>query len=176
MKNIKAYNTIGLLVIVVTCIFCNAGQNEGPARSLTADEKANYKLVEAFPNLQFDQPIELTTPNDGTDRIFVEAQKGVIHVFPNKGDVKSTGVFLDITNRVVSGGERGLLGLAFHPDYKSNGFFYVNYTTGDSLQTIVSRFKVSASNPNMADPASELVLLRFRQPFNNHNGGKVAFG
>jgi glucose/arabinose dehydrogenase len=97
-------------------------------------------------------------------------------VFPNQAETKKAAVFLDITPQVVSGGERGLLGLAFHPNYKTNGYFYVNYTRGNPLETVVSRFKVSAANPNVADPSSEVVLLRFRQPYNNHNGGKVAFG
>ena len=179
MKNYKRYNTIGLIIIVVTCIFCNAGQhkrNDVNSSVPQTDETDKYKLVEAFPALQFDQPVELTSPDDQTDRVFVVSQKGSIHVFSNKADIKKDLVFLDINSQVVSGGERGLLGLAFHPNYKSNGYFYVNYTTGDPLETIISRFKVSASNPDMADPKSELVLLRFGQPYANHNGGKVAFG
>ena len=95
---------------------------------------------------------------------------------PNKADVKKPSIFLDISNQVESGGEKGLLGLAFHPDYKNNGYFYVNYTSGDPLETVISRFKANTSNPNTADPKSEVVLLRFRQPYENHNGGKVAFG
>jgi len=137
---------------------------------------AKYELAQAFPGLTFDQPVELTSPNDGTNRIFVVAQKGKIHVFPNKADAASATVFLDISSRVVSGGERGLLGLAFHPDYKTNGYFYVNYTGGNPLQTFISRFKVNAAYPNQADPGSEEILLRFNQPYSNHNGGKVTFG
>jgi len=90
-------------------------------------------------------------------------------------------VFLDITSRVASssgGGELGLLGLAFDPGYAANGLFYVNYTTGGggSRSTRVSRFSVSAADRNRADPASETVLLEFSQPFDNHNGGQLAFG
>jgi glucose/arabinose dehydrogenase len=76
----------------------------------------------------------------------------------------------------VSGGERGLLGLAFHPNFKQNGYFYVNYTRGNPLETAISRFQVSKNNPNQSDPASELVLLTYQQPYSNHNGGKIAFG
>jgi glucose/arabinose dehydrogenase len=97
-------------------------------------------------------------------------------VFPNKADVKSAGEFLKINSKIVSGGERGLLGLAFHPGYKNNGYFYVNYTRGEPLETVISRFRVSASNADRADAASEVVLLRFAQPYSNHNGGKIAFG
>ena len=121
-------------------------------------------------------PVELTSPEDGTDRIFVVEQRGVIQVFQNSPAAQKSTVFLDIEKQVHSGGEAGLLGLAFHPDYKTNGYFYLNYTAGNPLETIISRFKVSASDPNIADPKSETVLLRFGQPWDNHNGGKVAFG
>lgn len=137
---------------------------------------ATVQLKVAFPNLTFDQPVEFVSPNDGTNRNFVIAQAGKIHVFPNNPQVKSSPVFLDITGKVVSGGERGLLGLAFHPDYQKNGYFYVNYTFGEDLHTAISRFQVSKTNPNVADPKSEVVLLTFKQPYSNHNGGKVAFG
>jgi len=98
------------------------------------------------------------------------------NVFPIKTDVKNSTVFLDISARVQSGGEMGLLGLAFHPDYKNNGYFYVNYTKENPLETVISRFKVSSSAPDIADPNSEVVLLRYAQPYTNHNGGKLAFG
>ncbi|OGD22650.1 MAG: hypothetical protein A2W03_16235 [Candidatus Aminicenantes bacterium RBG_16_63_16] len=96
----------------------------------------------------------------------------------------SVSVFLDITDRVVSNpgvGEMGLLGLAFDPGYAASGAFYVNYTTGDAgpprtRATRVSRFRVSPADRNRADPASETVLLEFPQPFDNHNGGQLAFG
>ena len=163
-----------LLLLLVACDWISGQQNKDqPAVTGSA---AKYKLALAFPDLVFDQPVELTSPEDGTDRIFVVAQQGLIHVFPNKAGTSSADVFLDIKSRVVSGGERGLLGLAFHPDFKRNGFFYVNYTRGNPLETVVSRFQVSAANPNKADAGSEVVLLSFRQPYSNHNGGKVAFG
>ncbi|QMU29620.1 PQQ-dependent sugar dehydrogenase [Adhaeribacter radiodurans] len=137
---------------------------------------AGVQLKVAFPNLTFNMPVEFVSPNDGTNRNFVIAQEGVIHVFPNNPGVKTTQKFLDITSKVVSGGERGLLGIAFHPDFKTNGYFYVNYTRGKDLETAISRFQVSKTNPNQADPKSEVVLLTYDQPFSNHNGGKVAFG
>jgi len=142
----------------------------------TTIESGSYTLAEAFPNLEFQSPIELTSPSDDTGRIFVVEQKGVIRVFPNNTDAKKSAVFLDISSQVESGGEKGLLGLAFHPDYKNNGYFYVNYTKGNPLTTIISRFKVNSANPDMADPASAEILLTYRQQFSHHNGGKVAFG
>ena len=134
-------------------------------------------LKEAFPNLSFDMPVEFVSPKDGSNRNFVVAQKGKIHVFPNNPSVKSSKVFLDMVSKVTSGGERGLLGMAFHPDYKKNGYFYLNYTRNISgLETVISRFTASKTNRDMADPASEEILLTFNQPYSNHNGGKVAFG
>lgn len=139
-------------------------------------EAQSYNLAEAFPQLTFDMPVELTSPEDGTGRIFVVEQEGVIRVFQNSLKVQRSTVFLDIKKQVHSGGEAGLLGLAFHPDYKTNGYFYVNYTSGNPLETIISRFTASSSNPDVADAESEVILLRFAQPWDNHNGGKVAFG
>ena len=136
----------------------------------------HYDLSPAFPALEFDMPVELTSPLDNSNRVFVVEQKGKIMSFANHADVKSAAVFLDIVKKVDSGGEKGLLGLAFHPDYKNNGFFYVNYTRSSPLETIISRFKVSRSNAGSADPASEEILLRYSQPYSNHNGGKIAFG
>lgn len=133
---------------------------------------------EAFPGLTFTAPVELLAPPDGTKRLFVVQQNGIIKVFPNKAGISSSDVkdFLNISSRIVSGGERGLLGMAFHPDYKTNGFFYVIYTRPTPLTSVVSRFRVRASNPNEADPDSELILFTQTQPFDNHNGGKMAFG
>lgn len=143
----------------------------------TAPIQETVKLENAFPNLTFDMPVEFLSPNDGTKRNFVVSQKGKIYVFTNNPAVKSAKVFLDIENRVTFGGERGLLGLAFHPDFKKNGYLYINYTRSNpKLETVISQFKISKTNPNQADTASEKVLLTFDQPYSNHNGGKVAFG
>ncbi len=120
----------------------------------------------------------LTTPvcitHAGDSRLFVVDQHGQILLLNAVGNVNPV-PFLDITNRVVYGGERGLLGIAFHPNYKNNGYFYVNYVgKGDS--THISRFSVNATNPDRADPASELNLMTIYQPFSNHNGGDLSFG
>ena len=171
MENFKIF--ISLIGIIV--LMCSDFSKDLRALD-SVGEDGMYKLSDAFPHLTFDMPVELTSPEDETDRIFVVEQKGVIQVFPNSSDVKKSTVFLDIGNQVTSGGEMGLLGLAFHPEYKTNGYFYLNYTRRSPLETIISRFKVSASNPAIADPKSETILLRFDQPYSNHNGGKVAFG
>src|SRR5690606_15690755 len=85
--------------------------------------------------------------------------------------------FLDITERVESGGnEQGLLGLAFHPDFASNGYFYVNFTARGGGDTRLERFSVSTGDPDRADPASGTLVIGFAQPYRNHNGGQVLFG
>lgn len=137
---------------------------------------AQYNFEVAFPNLTFSSPLDLQNAGDGTNRIFVVEQTGIIKVFPNNQNVSNTKIFLDITDRVTSGGETGLLGLAFHPDFETNGYFYVNYTAPNPLRTVISRFQISAANPDSADKNSELILMTYDQPFSNHNGGCVAFG
>jgi len=136
---------------------------------------AQFTLQNAFPNLSFSSPVFLTHADDSTDRIFVVEQEGRIKVFQNSSTVLVAKEFLNITDRVTYGGEMGLLGLAFHPDYENNGYFYVNYTGGSPLTTFISRFQVT-SNPDSADKNSEFEILTFTQPYQNHNGGWVGFG
>ena len=133
-------------------------------------------IVDAFPNLNFDQPVDIQSPKDGTNRIFVLSQPGIVFVFDNDAKTKTKKVFLDIRNKVLYGGEQGLLGLAFHPNFKSNGFFYLDYTIDNPRRTVVSRFRVSAKDPNKADPGSEVILFEVEQPYSNHNGGQISFG
>jgi len=135
-----------------------------------------WQLVNAFPNLTFDRPVELTHAGDGTNRLFLLEQEGRIRVFENNPAVKSAPIFLDIQSRVSSEGEMGLLGLAFHPRFRQNGYFYVYYTRRNPLESVVARYQVSSPDQTVADPATETVILRFAQPYDNHNGGKIAFG
>jgi len=136
--------------------------------------------VRAFPKLRFNRPIVLTHAGDGSNRVFIASQLGKIHVLPNDQSAAETAVFLDIAERVVykrKENEEGLLGVAFHPDYKQNGEFFVYYTTTDAPHTsVISRFRVSDDDPNRADPSSEEEILRIPQPFWNHNGGTIVFG
>ena len=135
-----------------------------------------FKTVNAYPKLKFEAPIEYTHANDGTNRVFVVEQSGRIRVFDNNANAASAGIYLDIRNKVAYGGEMGLLGLAFHPKFKENGFFYVNYTKDNPRETIVSRFKASSADASTVEPGSEVILFRFNQPYSNHNGGKLQFG
>jgi len=132
--------------------------------------------AKAFPQLQFQRPVELTHAGDDSGRVFVVEQRGVIHVFENEEETDETTVFLDI-QEVVSrdGNEEGLLGLAFHPDFCENGEFFVYYSTRPRA-SILSRFRVSEDDPNKADRDSEEVIMTFDQPYSNHNGGSIRFG
>ncbi|HQA68915.1 MAG TPA: PQQ-dependent sugar dehydrogenase, partial [Aggregatilineales bacterium] len=118
-------------------------------------------------------PIGLAHAGDGSRRLFVVEKDGTIRIIQDGQLLPQP--FLDITDRVgSSGSEQGLLGLAFHPEYASTGFFFVNYTNAAG-DTVVSRFRVT-EDPNRADPTSEEVVLTQEQPASNHNGGHLAFG
>jgi len=137
---------------------------------------SQYELQNAFPSLSFTNPIDLQHAGDGSNRLFVVEQEGIISVFVNDPATPSRSKFLNIRKRVDDYGfEEGLLGLAFHPDHENNGYFYVDYTACDPNRIVISRFEVT-DDPNVADPASELVLLEIADPYSNHNGGQVAFG
>lgn len=135
-----------------------------------------YQLVNAFPNATFASPLYVTHSNDGTNRVFVVEKNGIIKVLPNDSTTSDVRVFLNVTNKIITGSERGLLGLAFHPNYASNGYFFVNYTRSGDGATVVSRFTRSSTDPNKADSLSEFIFLTITQPFSNHNGGIVFFG
>jgi glucose/arabinose dehydrogenase len=126
------------------------------------------------------RPLMLTHAGDGSNRCFVPIQQGTIHVFANDEKPQDTKIFLNIEKQVFySDGEneQGLLGLAFHPQYKKTGEFFVFYTLKtDKTTNILSRFKVKADNPDEADPASEEILLKIKRPFWNHDGGTICFG
>lgn len=120
----------------------------------------------------FTEPVDIQ--NAGDDRLFIVEQGGRIKILNSDGTVNAT-PFLNISTQVSNGSEQGLLGLAFHPDYANNGYFYVNYTdTGGDTQ--VSRFSVDPGDPNIALNGSEFPIIDYTQPFTNHNGGSVHFG
>lgn len=118
------------------------------------------------------QPVHIAHAGDGSQRLFIVEQPGRIRIFEDGVLLEAS--FLDIVDRVSCCGERGLLSVAFPPEYTQAGHFYVNYTNLLG-STHISRFQVTA-NPNLADPASEEVLLVVEQPYANHNGGQLAFG
>jgi glucose/arabinose dehydrogenase len=119
-------------------------------------------------------PVLVTNAKDGSKRLFVVQKGGTIRVM-NQGET-TTSLFMDITTKVTSAGsEQGLLGLAFHPQFATNGYFFVNYTRAGDGGTVVARYKATNNN-TQGDAASEVILLNIAQPFSNHNGGNLAFG
>jgi len=139
----------------------------------------NYSVENAFPNLSFTDPVGIYQAGDGTNRLFVLEQPGKIMVFNNESSVGNTETFLNIMSIVDQDGgytEEGLLGLAFHPNFSENGYFFVNYTDYGPKRNVIARYTVSAGNPNQADYRSSLIILEVNQPYTNHNGGQMGFG
>ncbi len=134
-----------------------------------------YSVVDAFPDLTFTKPVDIRNAGDGTNRLFVVEQEGIIRTFPASDRADVTHEFLDITGSVACCGEQGLLGLAFHPDFETNGYFYVFYTTEGALRDRLSRFQVNPADSNDALEASEKILLEFNDSYDNHNGGGLCF-
>jgi glucose/arabinose dehydrogenase len=147
-------------------------------------ELPKLKTEVAFPNLRFDRPVALAYPNDGSNLLFVNEQhKGTIQSFPDEKDTTDVKEFLTLPDPMNKGNEEGLLGLAFHPKYKQNGEFFVYYSAHDTVDgkherhSVVSRFKVSKDDPRKADPSTEeRIWVSAKDPFENHNGGCIAFG
>lgn len=141
------------------------------------------KTEVAFSKLQFDRPVAMAYPNDGSNILFIaEQHRARVFSFPNVKDTTDKVLFLDLPDPINRGNEEGLLGLAFHPKYKENKYFYVYYSANDTdkgvnRRSVVSRFTASKTDPRKADPASELRIWESAQdPFENHNGGCIEFG
>jgi len=144
-----------------------------PERPVTGGDVA---IERVFGSLSFSQPISLLQAPGDDSRWFMVEQGGTVEVFDNVSDVATTSTFLDIEDRVEAGfSETGLLGMAFHPDFATNGEVFVSYVAPSPLTSHVSRFR-STDGGLTLDPDSEEVLLAIRQPYSNHNGGSIAFG
>ncbi|NIP60391.1 MAG: glucose dehydrogenase, partial [Gemmatimonadetes bacterium] len=160
-------------VWTITLCACSDGAGETPTGPDDGDTPSVGLAVDVVTQ-GLEEPVFLTAP-EGNPRLFVVELPGRIRVIED-GTLLPT-PFLDITGEVrSSGGEQGLFSVAFHPDYATNGYFYVNYTAEDTGGgTRVERYEVSA-DPNVADPTSAKTILAVAQPFTNHNGGLVSFG
>lgn len=171
---------VSLVSPVFGLLFMAAAQPVIAADSDVIQEPLPVQATRAFENLIFERPIVITHANDGSDRVFVAEQDGIVKVFPNDPEVEEADVFLDIDERCRyrdNQNEEGLLGFAFHPDFKTNGQVFAYYTTASEDHTsVISRFTVSKDNKNVADPESEEVIMKIAQPFWNHNGGTIVFG
>lgn len=160
-----------LLVLCVGIVWLRLVTFTGPVAAQSATP--TIQLIPVASGLS--SPVYLTSARDGSNRLFIIEQPGRILLLPPGATAPLATPFLDIRTKISFGGERGLLGLAFHPQYATNRRFFVNYTrTGDGA-TVVSEFKASAANPNVAD-TTETILLTVAQPFSNHNGGWIDFG
>lgn len=143
--------------------------------------KAQFTFVPAFPNIgTFSNPTELINAGDGTNRLFLAQEFDYIYVFNNNQQVSTKKVFLDLRSKVADYVQTGILGMAFHPNYKVNRYLYVHYVYWNSDHTgfisRVSRFTASASNPDTALSSSELVMIDKPVEYPGHYGGKIAFG
>ena len=151
------------------------------AFAVTTALRANDQavLVPAFPNVTVDKPIAVVIPPDGSDRLFLVQQRGKVLILPKDESSAEAKVFLDLSGIGMEAAdgkfEEGLLGLAFHPKFKENGKFYVSHSAQDMKRTVYAEYKVSASDPDKADP-TERVLLEVPAPYWNHHSGNMAFG
>jgi glucose/arabinose dehydrogenase len=154
------------MLVLAMLAGCGRGGPDAPQPPTTA---TGIRLAEVARG--FDQPLYVTAPA-GDSRLFVVEQTGHIRIVKNGQPLAAP--FIDLSAKISSGGERGLLSIAFHPRYATNGFFYVDYTDRNG-DTRVERYHVS-SNPDVADPASGQLVLFQQQPYANHNGGLLLFG
>ncbi len=168
----------GLCILSISASLL-AQEDQPVTRRDAPPDPAAVDLVEVASG--FDRPIYATHAGDGTERLFVVEQGGKIFIVENDTVLETP--FLDIGSllspEVFNGGytERGLLGVAFDPDYATNGLFYVDYTDREGT-IVVAQYRVSADDPNLADPNSGRILLEIPKPdgYGNHNGGHLAFG
>ena len=170
-KKILIISSSLILILSLIALFLSWRSFDGSGQT-----QNEYSVAVAFPNLTFNFPVGIISAGDGTNRLFVFEQQGTIRVFENSVNTATSKVFLDIADRVLFGGEQGLLGLAFHPNYRNNGYFYVDYVADNPRRTIIARYTVNANDPDQADRNSELILLEVSQPFTNHKGGQLALG
>lgn len=159
---------------LLAALLVSAGSSAAGAGSALRDESPAAIEIVLEPVLSgLNSPIYVTNAHDGRNRLFIVEQPGRIKVL--QPGASNPTVFLDIASKVLSGGERGLLGLAFHPQFSTNRRFFVDYTRQSDGATVIAEYRASASNPDVAE-TGESVLLVIAQPFANHNGGMVEFG
>lgn len=168
--------------VLLTLVPGSSGHADGTRPSVddvpVAAAPASAALERVWPRLRFKRPVYLTGAGDGSGRLFVVEQDGVIRVFRPSEGISASKVFLDISARVCRKfNEEGLLGLAFHPKFKDNGVFYVHYSSAvTDMVGVIARYEVSDADPDRADPTSEEIILTQKQPWRNHNGGMIEFG
>jgi glucose/arabinose dehydrogenase len=161
---------LGLVIGIV--VRSTAGAVHRDMAAPTNSDWPNLALREVITGL--DQPVHVTHAGDGSGRLFLVEKPGRIKIAQNGTPLEEP--FLNITRRVKSSGnEQGLLSVAFPPDHTNKGYFYVNYTRETDGATVIARYQLT-ENANVANPDSEEILLTIAQPYENHNGGQIAFG
>lgn len=173
-------NIVNKLTTIAAAVCCSLSAVHLASAGEVIEKPLPVSVTRAFENLIFDRPIVVTHANDGSNRVFVAEQEGLVKAFPNDPDVEEATVFLDIDKRCRykdNNNEEGFLGFAFHPRFKDNGQVFAYYTTASEEHTsFLSRFTLSKTDSNKVDADSEEVLMKIPQPFWNHNGGTIAFG
>lgn len=170
---IIGFTILMVLTILLWALFNNSKKiTTTPAKPTVVLNKPKIALS-PFAN-GFTLPTSIVTTSVKADsRLFISEQAGIIRIVNKNGQITNQN-FLDIQQKVLNGGEMGLLGLVFSPSYSTNGFFYINYVNKNQ-ETIIARYKVSP-NPDIADLNSEKIILKIKQPYTNHNGGDLKFG
>ncbi len=159
------------LVAAAVLVSLLVGPAAAPASAAAVPSRIHLGLARIATGLS--KPLLVTNAGDGSGRLFIVEQTGRIRII--KGGKLLDTSFLDLSASVSGGNEQGLLGLAFHPGYRSNGKLYVSYTDRAGT-SIIREYRVSSSNADRVNGASGRTLLRLRQPYSNHNGGNIAFG
>ena len=177
-----------LILLATTALYtvsCDSGG--GSSDGGGGGPQTEIRAIDPFPNFTFTRPLGIENAGDGSNRLFIVEQGGTIQAITPDAPAQNAArelaarqdvsMFLDISDRVSSGddGEVGLLGLAFHPDFENNGYFYVNYVADGPLRTVISRFAIDEVT-GLGDPDSELILLEFGQENAFHNAGQMFFG
>ncbi len=174
-----------IILLTIGLAACGGGSDANPPAgqpSCLAGAPFSYSAIlqrNAFANLSFSQPLAMIPAPSG-NQLYVVERMGTVRAFDNNPGVTNTTLFADITSRVSTDGEGGLLGMAFDPNFATNGYVYFSYTGSVAanepgvLWSYVSRFATNSARTAI-DPASELVLLKINQPYSNHNGGQIAF-
>ena len=168
----KCRSSVWVAAVAMAITACGGG-SPATEPDLMPDPISSTALVLEVVSTVLDQPVFLTAAPGDNSRMFVVERPGIIRIIRNGSVVETP--FLDITNLTSLAGERGLLSFAFHPQYNQNGQFFVYYTDVGDGGTRVVRYNVSG-DPDVADPSSARLILAVDQPFDNHNGGQVAFG
>jgi glucose/arabinose dehydrogenase len=173
---------LNIALIMSAIIFCaispsifRVGANPLQAQDQSSAPQA-VTAIQLDPILTgLSNPVYVTNAHDGSDRLFVVERGGIIKIRQPGASTTLPTPFLDVSTIIISGGEQGLLGLAFHPQYATNRRFFVNYTRIGDGATVIAEYKVSAGNPNVAETTG-IPILTIPQPFANHNGGMIEFG